>query len=96
MELKIYYPVTLPDHMKEGVINYLEKGIKPGGFLFAMLKNDLFSAVAKADSNNSKLFKHWIIFIYNQFPMDSFGSEEKVIKWMKERQKNNYSVDMKY
>ena len=47
----------IPDHMHGAVIRYVEDGIEPGGFLEAVLCNDLKGAVMRADAiNKARLF----------------------------------------
>ena len=39
---------SLPDYMQSGVQYYIEHGYEPGGFLTAVICNDLANAVGKA------------------------------------------------
>ena len=43
---------TIPEHTKGALDRYVDHGLEPGGFLTAVLTNDLFGAVARADSEN--------------------------------------------
>lgn len=60
---------------------YKLHGTRPGGFLEAVLSNDLFDAYGRAD-NFSKADMDLIVkFVYNQLPGDCWGSREKVKQW---------------
>ena len=72
----------LPDYMVGPMQRYLEHGIPPGGFLTAVLENDLFAAVSRADQQNLASLKDWVVFIYNEVPNSAHGSPEKVDKWV--------------
>lgn len=71
----------LPDHMQEGMQLWIERGILPGGFLTAVLRNDLMGALGRADSTNIDRLKDYGMFLYNEVPSECFGSDEKVRKW---------------
>ena len=63
---------------------YIEEGIDGGSFLFALLSNNLGQAFCRADSDNTKAMKEWVMFLYNQAPSDCWGSKEKVQAWIKD------------
>lgn len=71
-----------PEHMKEGLLLYLNHRIGPGGFMRAVLSNDLTLALARADEVNQKKLKNIMEYIYNCCPAPSWGSYEKVDKWL--------------
>jgi len=71
----------IPPHMRDAVIHYVCDGVPPGGFLTALLSNDLMGAFGKADSTNIDNMKNWVIFIYNYLPQNSHGSAENIIDW---------------
>lgn len=72
----------LPEHMKDGVYNYLNYGIPPGGFMEALLTNNLFMAVGKADCDNIEKLPEWVGFLYNDFPLSAWGSREDMQRWI--------------
>lgn len=53
-----------------------------GGFLRAVLENDLIGAINKADHINLIYLPHIAAYIYNRLPSGSWGSPEKVAKWL--------------
>ena len=73
---------TLPEHMREGARLYLEHGIEPGGFLTAVLCNDLVGAYARADHINRERMEHWAAWLYHNCPSPAWGSRAKVEAYM--------------
>jgi len=77
-----FLELGLPDHMKGGVSRYILQGIKPGGFLTAILSNDLKEAAGRADSSNQRMLFEWASFIVNYIPAPSQGGPEQVNDWI--------------
>ena len=73
---------NIPEHMRPGVMRYIMKGIPPGGFLTAVLENDLFEAMSRADSDNIEALRNWVLFIYNCVPSTCWGSQSTITEWM--------------
>lgn len=73
----------LAPHIKESLDRYLINGIPTGGFLRAVLANDLFVAVGTADDNNIVLLPLIIKYIYNNFSRTRWGSYAIVDTWLK-------------
>ena len=61
---------------------YVKEGIPPGGFLTAVLCNDLKEAIARADNRNIKILDEIVKFCYWEIPATCWGSEEKVKYWI--------------
>ena len=61
---------------------YLLKKEEVGGFLTAVLENDLAKAVSRADEYNILNIPAYVAFIYNHFPAVAWGSPEKVKNWL--------------
>ena len=74
-----------PEHIREGLKNYIINSISTGGFLHAVLVNDLFSAVGRADETNKVQLHEIIRFIYNHLPTSSYGSQERYLEWLRRR-----------
>ena len=74
---------VLPEHMREGTRNYIEKGFIPGDFLQAVISNNLKEAVFHADGINRKLIVEWVQFFVWHAPHGCHGSEELMHKWSK-------------
>lgn len=72
----------IPQHMVDGMVRYLVKGIPPGSFLTAVLCNDLMGAMRKADDVNIHALPSYARFLMNGAPIGAFGSEENVSDWI--------------
>lgn len=79
------YEDKVPAHTLAALQRYVDDNILPGGFLIAVLSNDLFGAVARADSENGHALPWIVKFIYNRMPGDCWGSEEKIYKFLEEK-----------
>jgi len=77
--------LSLPEHMRDGVADYIFFGIEPGGFLYAILSNDLYGACRRADDINAVCIFAYMFFLHNYAPSECFGSEERVQAWTKKR-----------
>lgn len=71
----------IPDYMREGMMNWIERGVLPGGFLTAILSNDFMGACNKADETNSRNLMNYAKFLYNAAPTGSFGGVKEVREW---------------
>lgn len=68
----------VPSHTLDGIDNYVKHGVPTGGFLHAVLTNDLFGALGRADLNNRIAIWDICRYIHNEIPAGLSGSEEKV------------------
>lgn len=57
---------------------YIEDGIEPGGFLSAVLQNNLCEAAGRADLYNRRRLFEYVQWLYNDAPANCWGSPEKV------------------
>lgn len=73
----------IPDHTLSALDRYVNQRIQPGGFLTAVLSNDLFGAVAKADSANKLALYDICQYIYNEVPGNAWGSYDAVRVYIK-------------
>lgn len=71
----------LPHYMQAPVTAYLETGRIPGGFLQAVISNDLCGAVGRADAVNFASLRQYAIFFRNFAPAACYGSPEKMRDW---------------
>ncbi len=72
----------IPEHMRAGLLDYIERGYEPGGFIWAVLCNDLRGACARADSVNRHALYAYVHFLWNYAPAACWGSEERVAAWI--------------
>ena len=75
----------LPEHMREPARLYIEEGELPGGFLTAVLCNDLVEAFDQADEENKSRMSDWVLWLYNDIPMPAWGTPTKVLAWSNEQ-----------
>lgn len=70
------------DWVKNSLNAYVNDKVPPGGFLYAVLCNDLTNAVIKADERNMRQLREIILYVYNDLPSSCWGSEEIVKTWL--------------
>lgn len=73
----------IPATTIESLHNYVTKGWEPGGFVTAVLCNDLSGAVGQADHLNLPALPAIVGYVYNELPSPCWGSREKFEAWMK-------------
>lgn len=83
----------IPEHTQGAMRRYVEDGLLPGGFLTAVLCNDLFGAIGRADAENLVALQEICMFVYNCLPGDCWGNEEKVWRWTEFRFYGNMNAD---
>lgn len=64
---------------------YIDHRIKPGGFLEAVLRNDLKEALGRADFRNRRKIFEWVEYLYNYAPAICWGSNDRVAAWLNEK-----------
>ena len=69
---------------KEGIENWVNHGFC-GGFLRAVLENNLADSFSRADEENRADMFEIIKFIYNEIPGNCWGSPEKCDAWEKRK-----------
>ena len=67
---------------QEAIFNYLVYGWEPGGFLTAVMANDLLRAATVADVENVKRLAHVARFVVYALPQASYGSYDQVKTWL--------------
>lgn len=72
----------VPEHLREGLMRYLVYRIQPGHFLTAVLRNDLFSAIARGDNESIAGLKALVTFLHNGVPSIAWGSVLHVQRWL--------------
>lgn len=90
--------VTIPEHTRVSLNNYVCNGIPTGSFLRAVLSNDLFEAFARADSINAANMSKIVTFVYAYVPRCCYGNEATVNEWLrlhrKEPEKTHQAVKL--
>ena len=59
----------------------MEAGRPVGHFLTAILENDLYMAVGRADEENQEALADYVKWLYHYAPMTCWGSRENVKNW---------------
>ena len=72
----------IPLHMMGAIERYVNQGIPPGDFLTAVICNDLFGAVGRADEENMANLPAYVSYFYNEVPNGCCGSKERMAAWV--------------
>lgn len=73
----------LPESLRDGARLWIEHGVVPGGFLCAVIKNDLEESFALADAENGRLLCDIVRWWYNEAPGGCWGSVEEFKAWQR-------------
>ncbi len=76
---------TIPEHTLGALDRYVNDRLLPGGFLVAVLSNDLFGAVGRADSENLAALADICRYVYNELPSSCWGSKDKIWAWVENK-----------
>lgn len=68
--------------IKEAIDRYANEGRQVGGFLTAVLSNDLTQAIGRADEDNIRDIKEIVAYCYYGIPGPCWGSPEAVAAWI--------------
>lgn len=79
-----YNGKVVPQHTREALERYFLYGLEPGGFLTAMLTNNLYGAVGSADHQNIQVIPDIIKWLLTKAPVGSYGSAEAMRSWIKD------------
>lgn len=71
----------LPEALREGARRWIEGGIVPGGFLCAVIRNNLVESFFRADDENCANMIRIVRWWYNEPPSTCWGSMEKFNAW---------------
>jgi len=73
----------IPNRMMGGIQRYISNNIRPGGFLSAVIQNDLREAVARADDENLRNLPAYVAYFWNNAPSLCWGSAKAMDRWLK-------------
>jgi len=79
---------NIPDQMLDSLVRYVLAGTPTGGFLFAVLSNDLKEACGRADDYNIGILHVYCCWLWNSAPLSAWGSPTEVHEWIKMRRTN--------
>lgn len=76
---------AIPERIMSNLLSYVKGEEAPGGFLYAVLCNDLFKSVFRADPEIREIIPLIVGYIHWQVPAECHGSPEKVKFWMNKK-----------
>jgi len=71
----------IEERFKEAIDAYVKDGRPMGGFVTAVLENNLMLAIGKADEDAYHNLREIVKYLYNDAPSSCWGSPEKVKAW---------------
>lgn len=77
----VIYSRVRPDIISS-LLEYALRGRPTGGFLRAVLSNNLRETIARADHENLAVLKEIVTFVYMELPEPCWGSDERVTAWL--------------
>lgn len=72
----------VPIGLRAGLIRYVDHGIAPGGFLTAVICNDLLEATGRADEESRAAFFEIVGWFYNEAPSTCWKSRAAMDAWI--------------
>jgi len=72
----------IPKRTKDTIDNYVKQMWRPGGFVQAVLENNLCQAFGRADAENRKCMEDIVRYVYQNVPNAAWGSPEIVESWL--------------
>jgi len=72
----------IPDNIMQSLERYRDTGIPTGGFLLAVLTNDLYESVARADSDSLESLPLIVKWVAMELPYSAWGDHDSVHKWI--------------
>lgn len=76
------YVGRVPNGLIDGLRHYSEKGIPTGGFLEAVLSNNLMQSVRRADVDSMASLQAICELVYWELPSSCHGTPEIVKAWI--------------
>jgi hypothetical protein len=75
-------PAHIPPELRASLDRYANEGVPVGGFLQAVIANDLCDAYARADAFNVKLLPAIGSYVHHKMPADCWGSRKIYRTWL--------------
>lgn len=73
---------SLPSTLRGGIQRYVDDRIRPGGFLDALLANDLKGTVMRADEQTRSELQDILFWCMENLPGPCWGGRKEVEKWL--------------
>lgn len=74
--------MKIKERTLNGIERYVKERIRPGGFLMAVLENNLRESIFRADEENRASLYEIVSYLYWSVPGNCWGSPEIVKKWL--------------
>lgn len=74
----------IPEALEAGLIRYRDHHIGTGGFLRAVLGNQLSEAMLRADDDSAGQLPEIMRWIWEQMPAKAWGNPAKVDAWLRQ------------
>lgn len=78
--------LNVPSHTLKTLVDYVANRVPTGGFLHAVLTNDLIETMGRADHINREHIHDICSFVYNWLPANCWHSEEAVKRWLERKE----------
>jgi hypothetical protein len=85
----------IPEVCRKDMSRYIVDGVRPGGFLFAVLTNDLCRTYLYLDDINRDRIGDYITFLTQYAPPNCFGSRAKVEEWIEDASERRALANLK-
>lgn len=74
----------IEERFKKSIDLYVSDKVPTGGFLRAVLENDLAGSIGRADIEAMDNIRHIVCYCWNEIPSECWGNKTKVTNWLKE------------
>jgi hypothetical protein len=78
----------VPPHLRDDLLRYIDHGVPTGGFLSAVLSNNLIGAFSHADKASASGLEGLVTYIYNYAPIACCGSPDRYKSWLQKHRNN--------
>lgn len=78
-------PELIEPRFKASLDRYSEEHCPTGGFLRAVLENDLWAAIQHADPGARENLPHVVAYVYWELPSECWGTPARVSDWLARR-----------
>lgn len=78
----------IPKDIKKAIDGHVDHGYSTGGFVYAVLCNDLAEAMARADIDSRFTLGEICNYVFNLTPAPCWGTGKKVKAWRKLHKEN--------
>ena len=75
------YGTGIPVNLHQPIVDYVQFGMPLGGYLTAIVSNDLTGAIGQCSTGDMTEIKFIVDFFYNNIPGSCWRSREAMTKW---------------